>query len=286
MHHHKVPMTEHSYGKEEVRVLIGQTSGDDTIFREVIATILLKGGFQDAFADGNNSTTLPSDSLKHHLVAVARLDQGSPLEDLGEKLLRQLSRSLPHADEITARLKERYWNTGQIESGKHGTKPYWQNFEVTVSKQSNKETRFGGSAEWNILRSKNSSFSGFLRDTYTIQEDSPERILAGKLALNWEFLVKPNNPTTSRETLGSNIEKSFHTVQSRSVQETLYGIAQLAFITDPNLGSLELSFSSISLTETGNDSPQQVNSVWIVSEYSPSFTKATFRNHELGCNHP
>ena len=78
-----IVLASNSYGKSAVRLLKVQRSGTHHVIREFAVDIALTGAFDAAHTEGDNSSVLPTDTMKNTVYAKAReLELDAP-EDFG-----------------------------------------------------------------------------------------------------------------------------------------------------------------------------------------------------------
>ena len=268
----------HSYGKRNINVLVRIESTSGTTFKEMSISVELSGGFDSAYSSGDNSEVLPTDSLKAHVLALLENQRNLSLEDFGRTLLDRICQSATTAKQAKCILSERSWHPDVTEHVQYKNSAFTAtqpNGKVLVTRLGTDSYVFGGEMNLNTLRPSESSFIGFMKDRYTRQKDVFERSLIGDLNCRWTYSVLPSDTDKSRSLVREVLQGGFANVSSRSVQETLHGMAVLLLNEVKDIDEVNLEFESIALKEhDGSNTPGSDVGVWLLSETAPSFTTA------------
>ncbi len=277
-------LVNHSYGKGDVNVLTKVEATSGVSFREMRISLELTGGLEAAYIDGDNSAVLPSDSLKNHVLALTESARGAALEDFGRTLLERICQSMTSRTKAKAILSERRWHANPSENGRYDTSQTMiprSNCEVVVTRLGSDAYVVGGEMSLDVIRGGRSSFYGFLKDRYTQQNDVFERVLFGTLSCRWTYGELPLDMDGSRDRIRGLLEVAFSTVSSRSVQETIHGVAVLLLKDVQVLKEVEIEFRSVPLKEyEGLEASGVTTGVWLMSGADHSFTTAKLRRND------
>ena len=78
-----------------------------------------------------------------------------------------------------------------------------------------------------VLKTTDSSFAGFPRDRFTTLPDTKDRILATSMTASWLYRADASD-YAARERIRAALVETFAAHDSRSVQHTLYAMADSA----------------------------------------------------------
>jgi urate oxidase len=118
-----------------------------------------------------------------------------------------------------------------------------------------------------LLKSTESSFTGFLRDRYTILQETTDRILATVLEARWLYATATAGPgvdwNAHHHLIRSTLLAAFARHQSLSAQHTLYAMGTAAIEACPEVDQITLSMPNkhrllVALEPFGLDNPGAV----------------------------
>jgi urate oxidase len=234
------------YGKAESRVV---RIARDTPRHEIVdlnVTSLLRGDFEAAHVDGDQSNVLPTDTQKNTAFAYAKQHGVASIEDYALALGRRLVTAAPAATGCWVRVEQYAWD--RIPVGGQGHDHAFvrrgsevRTTEVDVTEQGT--TLTSGLTDLIVLKSTGSEFKGFLRDEYTTLADADERILATSLTATWRHASSdPIGWNASYDEVRSVLLETFASTYSHALQETLWQMGRAVLERRPDLA--EISFSA------------------------------------------
>lgn len=209
------------WGKSDVRVSKIHRGDDADSFSDVNVQVLLEGDVEAAHTNGDNSSVLPTDTMRNTIYGLAQEYLGQDLERFGEVLCATfLNRSDVHKATVT--LRERSWarqtSTGFIGGGA-------ERRVGRVVRGSAEETG-AGIEGLVVLKTRGSAFTGFPRDQFTVLSDAEDRLLATSVTANWIYSEVPSDTTATWGLARRTIIDHFFTDWSASVQHQGYLMAE------------------------------------------------------------
>ena len=140
-------------------------------------------------------------------------------------------------------------------------------------------TQFGGRFEEFLMNPSGSTFGKFMRDGATTQGDVSERILAGHLDASWLFGIRPTDFAAASDLTRATLVEAFSKLPSRSVQETLYRMGEMALGSVNELWEVELNFQAVPIAKL-DVSPfgvENQNPSWSIASSPLGTSHATIR---------
>jgi urate oxidase len=251
-----------TYGKTRVRLTyVNRRSGRHEL-RELAVRILFFGDFETSFTAADNSRLLPTDTMKNTVYALARQNPIVSIElfaqDLGKHFLTQVS----DLKQVEISIEETPWQRiGDYESAfiQAGS----ERRVTTCMASRNGESFVSGINNLQILKTGQSGFSGFLKDEYTTLPETEDRLLGTMLSADWHYETAETDFNASHASIRSALLHSFATHQSKSVQHTLYDMAESLLAGFPKVTEIHLTMPNkhcllVDLSRFGLDNPNQV----------------------------
>ncbi len=238
------------YGKSAVGLLKVLREGDQQTVREITVSCLVSGDFSGAFLEGNNSNTVPTDTIKNTIYALAHdhLDS-SGIEPFGLKLAAHFLARYGQFQTVDIQIEEKPWGRMEVDGIPHA-----HAFQATGAgirtasihaRRSHPPDVTAGIKELEILKSTGSGFVGFPRCEFTTLPEVTDRIMATRLTVTWHFQKAPADyPAVAEKIRGAFIEV-FANRYSRAVQETLYQMAELALERAPEVDRVSLRLPNL-----------------------------------------
>jgi urate oxidase len=224
-------LTKHSYGKSRIRLTKVTRLADRHEVRELTVEIELEGEFAESYTKGDNRLVIPTDTLKNVAYALAREHPLESIEDFGAAVGEHFLAHHAHVAKATVRVNEQPLERISVAGSEHPHAFCGKTRET--HRCAVKVTRDGlvvesGLSELFLLKSTNSSFSGFLRDRYTTLQDAADRILATMLTADWLYRKESANWNRARALVRGALVETFAAHQSLSAQQTLHAMGAAA----------------------------------------------------------
>jgi urate oxidase len=273
------------YGKAGVHIatVTRREGGHD--FSERMLDVRLEGEFDAAHVEGDNTTVLPTDTMRSAAYVLSFDEPGEELEAFALRYTEYLLNASPAATRAEAWLWERPWDRIVVGGAPH---PHAFSRGAYVRTAHVLRDRSGpqlsaGLDELYLLKTGGSAFSGFLRDEFTMLPETEDRILATKVDTRWRYASTGVDYPTEREACREAIVRAFaQHDDSRSVQHTLWHMGTAVLGASPNVE--EVSFSlpnlhhiAVDLTFCGRRNDGQV---FVVTDQPSGRIEGTVRRSE------
>lgn len=238
------------YGKFRVRVmkvLRHDDSHHDVC--ELEADVLLHGDLAGSYLSDDNSSIVPTDTVKNtvHLLAHDHLGtcRTSFAKIIGEHFLGKY----PHLTGVEVELRERKWERMSI-----GGSPHPHSFVHAANGEPFSRGEFfrgkpprlsSGIRGHLVMKSTQSGFTGYNTCDLTTLPPTTDRVFATRLAAEWEFPVPGADFAAADAAILGAAHEVFATTCSPSVQRTLYQIGELALERVPAISRIELKMPNV-----------------------------------------
>lgn len=236
------------YGKAGVHIatVTRREGGHDV--RERMLDVRLQGDFDDVHVEGDNASVLPTDTMRSAAYALSFDRPDEELEGFALRYTEYLLDASPAATEAEAWVWERPWDRIVVDGAPH---PYAFSRGSYVRTAHVLRDRAGaqvsaGVDELYLLKTAGSAFGGFLRDEFTVLEETEDRILATKVDARWRYTSSEVDYPAERETCRDAIVRAFATHDdSRSVQHTLWHMGTAVLEASPNVEEVTFSLPNL-----------------------------------------
>lgn len=224
-------LIEHSYGKDGVRLVKVVRDGDLHTLHDLTVRIWLEGDFSAAYLAGDNSTSLPTDTMRSTAYVIA---QDTPLDDIeryAEAVLARILSVVPSCTTANASVVEHAWTrlAPDGETHPHAFKGAAGVGTATVSLTRGSPAEVtSGLDELLLLKTTASEYQGFLTDEYTVLKPTDDRIVATSVTSSWTWQAVPRSYADARTRIQAAYERVFALNYSKAVQQTLFEMATAA----------------------------------------------------------
>jgi urate oxidase len=250
------------YGKTNVRLTQVLRHDDRHEVIELSATILFEGDFAESYTAADNSRVLPTDTMKNTVYAIARQHPIRSIEQFARDLGSHFLSRVPHLDRVQIALEQKPW----VRISEHGSAFVLGGQERRVTRLTanrDREQITSGVQGLEILKTGNSSFSGFLKDDLTTLLETRDRLLGTALNANWTYRPGAIDFDATYHQVRSILLETFANHLSESVQHTLYDMAAAALASCSHLEEVHLTMPNqhrllVDLARFGLDNPNQI----------------------------
>ena len=229
------------YGKAESRVVRIVRGADRHEIHDLNVSTSLRGDFDAAHVDGDQSAVLPTDTQKNTAFAYAKLHGVTSPEDYALALGRRLLDATPAAASAQVRVEQYAWDRlGRHAFSRRGGEV--RTCVVEVGRETVQVT--SGLHDLVLLKSTGSEFKGFLVDEFTTLAEADDRILATSLTAEWRH--DPGDAgdadwNASYDLVRDVLLSTFATTYSRALQETLYLMGSAVVDTMPGIAEVRFA---------------------------------------------
>ena len=224
------------WGKSEVRVSkVHRGDGYDD-FSDITVQVLLEGDVERAHTDGDNSSVVPTDTMRNTIYALAQDNLTRDIEAFGALLCSHFL-EISYVSKTSVSIAERLWarhsETGFVGGGSER--------RLAQVVRGSEERTSGGISGLVVLKTAGSAFTGFPRDRYTTLPEREDRLLATSVTVSWDYSRLPDDTTGTWSRVREIILARFFDDWSASVQHQGYQMAEAVLENVPEIA--EISFS-------------------------------------------
>jgi urate oxidase len=241
-----ITLSHNAYGKSRVLLTKVTRHPDRHDLKEISVDIQLEGEFSDSFTRGDNTKVIPTDTMKNTVYALAKNHPLTDLEGFGQALARHFM-GFPPVAKATIHLEEQPWQRIGVRGKEHshafmsaGTER--RTCSVINDRQSLRVV--AGIDGVLLLKTTNSTFRGFLRDSYTTLAETDDRILAAMLQAQWEYETMPADCNRCFELTRRTLVEVFANHESLGVQQTLHAMGAAALEACPEVEEITLTMAN------------------------------------------
>jgi len=264
-----IQLAENRYGKSRVRLMKVTRHDHGHDLREWTVQVLLQGDFDSAHLDGDNSKILPTDTMKNTVYSLARTSKATAMEDFAQELADFLLSRNPQVNSVSIRIESTLWKRLTIDGKPHPTAFMRGSDERQTTtferSQTGTFTITSGLDGLVILKTANSGFSGFIKDSLTTLPETEDRLFGTALRADWRYTAQtaPLDFDSLRTSIRETMLRTFALHASKSVQQTLYAMAQTALEAAPQVADITLTMPNkhcllVDLARFGQDNPNEI----------------------------
>jgi urate oxidase len=262
-----IELAENRYGKSRVRLMKVTRHEHGHDLREWTVQVLLKGDFDSAHLDGDNSKILPTDTMKNTVYSVARSSTATAMEDYAKELADFLLKRNPQIESASICVESALWKRLTVDGEPHPSAFMRGSGErqTTTVERAQKGTFhiLSGLDDLVLLKTANSGFEGYIKDSLTTLPETKERLFGTAVCAEWRYLSNDLDFDSVRTTIRETMLQTFANHESKSVQQTLYAMAQSALEDVPQIDEIELTMPNkhcllVDLSRFGQDNPNEI----------------------------
>jgi urate oxidase len=281
--HTGVELAENRYGKSRIRLMKVTRHAHGNDLREWTVQILLKGDFESAHLEGDNSKILPTDTMKNIVYSIARTSTATTMEDYAKELADFLLSRNPQVSSASIHIESTLWKRFEFDEKPHPSAFMRGSNErqtTTVERtQSGKFSILSGLEDLIILKTADSGFEGYIKDSLTTLPETKDRLFGTAVSAEWRYISTSLDFDAVRDTIRETMLRTFANHESKSVQQTLYAMAQSALEDVPHIDEIELTMPNkhcllVDLSRFGQDNP---NEIFVPTDEPAGYIEARIR---------
>jgi urate oxidase len=236
-------LTSDSYGKSAVRLTkVKRLEGRHELV-ELEVAIELTGDFAASYLTGDNALIVATDTMKNTVYALAAQHPIDAIEDFGQALAGHFLTYNPHVATASIQLAQTAWKRFADGAAEHphtfvGAGGHRRTARI-VHTRAGTQT-FAGVADLLLLKTTDSAFTGFLRDSYTTLRETDDRIFATRLTAEWAYGAGRQDWNAAYDAAIAAMLKAFAGHKSLAVQQTLYAMGEAALDAAPAIAAIDL----------------------------------------------
>jgi urate oxidase len=244
----EVPLIKNKYGKGRVRVMRIHRDGDRHEVSQLNVKAMIEGDFARAFTDGDNSTSVSTDTIKNVVNVVARENTGLCTEEFCQVLAKKYLDLYPQVATVSVTAHETKWNRLSFGGQPHphsfvldsNGKPF---VEITATREN--MSMASGVDGFTFMKSTQSGWEDFYQDRYSTIQPTNDRMCATSMVASWKWSAKPENyPATNAKILDTLLEV-FSAAYSPSVQNSLYLMGEAVLAKVPEISEISMACPNI-----------------------------------------
>jgi urate oxidase len=262
-----IALAENTYGKSSVRVMKVQRDGPLHTIREWKVEVLLTGDFETCFTQGDNSEILPTDTMKNTVYSRARESTAEAMEDFARELAEFFLARNPQVERVAITIAGTAWDHALVQGKPHPSTFVRGSNETQTTAvtcvQGGEASVTSGLDGLVLLKTANSGFEGYLKDSLTTLPETADRLLGTAMRAQWKYRSADLPFEQLRSKLRETLIQAFAEHDSKSVQHTLYAMAQAALEAVPEIMDVELAMPNkhcllVDLSRFGQTNPNQI----------------------------
>ena len=260
-------LAENRYGKSRVRLMKVTRHPHGHDLYEWTVQILLKGDFDSAHLDGDNSKILPTDTMKNTVYSIARTSTATSMEAYAQELADFLLSRNPQVSSVAIRIESTLWRRLTIDDKPHPTTFMRGSAEVQTTHVERAQTGefqiHSGLDNLVLLKTANSAFEGYIKDSLTTLKETSDRLFGTAMRADWHYTTTNLNHEAVRTTIREAMLRTFAEHDSKSVQQTLYAMAEAALKATPEIDDIEITMPNkhcllVDLSRFNQDNPNEI----------------------------
>ena len=223
------------WGKTDVRVSKVFRGGASDDFLEIEVQVLLTGDVERAHTEGDNSTVVPTDTMRNTIYGLAQEHLTRQLEGFAEVVCEHFL-AKAGVDDASVTVHERLWRRKTV-TGFVGGGSERRTARVT---RGTEPVTSGGIEGLVVLKTTGSAFEGFPKDDFTVLPEAPDRVLATSITADWDYEEMPADTTATWSLVRRTLVDHFLSDWSASMQHQGYLMGEAVLGTVPQISEIRL----------------------------------------------
>jgi urate oxidase len=262
-----IELTENRYGKSRVRLMKVTRHPHGNELREWTVQVLLKGDFDSAHVEGDNSKLLTTDTMKNTVYSIARSSAATTMEAYAMELADFLLKRNPQVTSAAIRIEAAMWKRLNIDGAPHPTAFMHGSGEVQTTlverAQDGPFRILSGLDNMVLLKTADSGFEGYIKDDLTTLKETSDRLFGTALRAEWRYTSTEIDFDAVRAAMRETMLRTFAGHKSKSVQQTLYAMAESALLAVAEVDEIEMAMPNkhcllVDLSRFGQDNPNEI----------------------------
>jgi urate oxidase len=260
-------LAENRYGKSRVRLVRLHRQRAIHEFEEWNIEILLSGDFQSCFVEGDNTKILPTDTMKNTVYFLARKSAATCIEEFAQELVEHLLTHNPQVFTAEVTIQEKSWQHLNVAGKPHPTTFSQIGNELQTTRVTQKRSEQfqieSGLSDLVLMKTVGSAFAGYVHDPLTTLPETSDRLFGTSLSANWTYISPSLSFNSVRNSIRESLLATFASHQSKSLQHTLYAMAEAALAAAPQISDITLTMPNkhcllVDLSPFGQDNPNHI----------------------------
>jgi urate oxidase len=233
-----------NYGKSRVRLVRVTRDRDQHNLKDICVGIQFEGEFETVHTGGDNTSVLPTDTMKNTVYALAGQEPVGEIEAFGKRLTAHFLKDNPQVSRVTVEISENLWARIPVEGKGHSHAFVAGGREqrtATVTSTRTKNEIEAGIANMVVLKTRDSAFAGYIRDPYTTLKETRDRVFATAVTARWLYDRDDVAFEARWLAVRESLLKTFAEHKSESVQHTLFAMGEAVLAKFPDIGQISIS---------------------------------------------
>lgn len=274
-------LSKNSYGKSQVRLSKVTRHKDRHDLIELSVNIELHGDFAESYTKGDNSRIVATDTMKNTVYALAANHPLEDIETFSESLVEHFLSRFAHISAASVDIQQDRWV--RIDQQHPHTFVSGGNEKricrVVGDRAASAMHRTGGIDGLVVVKTTNSSFTGYLRDQFTTLPETNDRIMGTSIRAEWIYTPGRHDFNSVHERTRAAIIAVFAKHFSKAVQETEYEMGKAVLDACPEITEISLTLPNqhripVNLQPFGL---QNKNEIFVPQDEPFGLIKATVR---------
>jgi urate oxidase len=262
-----IALAENHYGKSRVRLMKVTRHAHGNDLREWSVQVVLKGDFDSAHIEGDNSKILPTDTMKNTVYSIARSSSATTMEEYARELVDFLLRRNSQVSSAAVTMESVLWKRLIVDGNPHPDSFMHGSNEVqTTHVERAQEGAFdthSGLDHLVILKTAKSGFAGYIKDSLTTLKETHDRLFGTAVRAQWHYNTQSLDYDAVRSKIRETMLAVFAAHDSKSVQQTLYAMAHAALEAVPQIDEVKLTMPNkhcllVDLSPFGQNNPNEI----------------------------
>ena len=260
-------LAESRYGKSRVRLVRVKRHADRHDFSEWQVQVLLEGDFASCFEQGDNRKILTTDTMKNTVYSLARDSSATSIETFAMELIDFLLGRNPQISKAEVMIQEKEWKRLSVRGKAHPTtfvNSSSENQTTNVSRlPGGPFSVVSGLENLVVMKTAGSSFEGFIKEPLTTLQESSDRLFGTAVRANWSYNTAKLDFSALRVKARETLLEVFANHASKSVQHTLYAMAERVLDEIQEVDQVELAMPNkhcllVDLSPFGQENPNEI----------------------------
>jgi urate oxidase len=262
-----IELAENRYGKSRVRLMKVTRHAHGNDLREWTVQVLLRGDFASAHINGDNSKILATDTMKNTVYSLARSSSATSMEEFAMELVDFLLGRNPQVSSAEVQIASTLWKRLTVDGEPHPDTFMRGSGELQTTRveraQGGAFKIVSGLEDLVVLKTAKSAFEGYIKESLTTLPETNDRLFGTAVRAEWVYSSNGFDYDAVRSQIRETMLKTFAEHDSKSVQQTLYAMAESALTGVPEISEMELGMPNkhcllVDLSRFGQDNPNEI----------------------------
>jgi urate oxidase len=262
-----IELAENRYGKSRVRLMKVTRHAHGNDLREWTVQVLLRGDFASAHIHGDNSKILATDTMKNTVYSLARTSTATSMEEYAMELVDFLLGRNSQVSSTEVQIASTLWKRLTVDGEPHPDTFMRGSGELQTTRVDRAQGGIfkvvSGLDNMVVLKTAKSGFEGYIKESLTTLPETKDRLFGTAVRAEWVYVSNKLDYDAVRANIRETMLKTFAEHDSKSVQQTLYAMAESALTEVAEISEMELGMPNkhcllVDLSRFGRDNPNEI----------------------------